>query len=660
MLRPFLSSFVLITVVCPGLAADDPPAATATPPAPAATAAETFSKLYLKSGSMLKVDATSPSGADLLGEFDPAGQYRRALRRYEVREVKDDQIHVQLVEPPGPISGWVRLADVVPSFDANRDLSAFNQQLSAALAASPPTDGMRISALQNDLGILTRNLGDAGLAQGYFEKAIHADPTNATAYKNRADCLVDQRKLRQALADYSDALRLDPGYAEVLIVRGDVLRTLGDLDTALVDLQQAARLVDLDPRPALYQSEILTTMNRGALARDQANEAIRQALLVPQPFSGHPLLGDAYRARGDAHAHLYEFDQALRDYETAIAKNGIDGSARLHRARLLLLTNKRDEAIKLLGEAAAAQPEAKRWLDVLNASAGATAESELIASLIDRPNEPRALVALCAYYSKLNSDRRVDALITIADARHTSPNYVPARQPFQSLVDALSREKAVGDELRKRAADGLNLGALRALAWWQFTNGQWAEAERTFDAIHTRDESDVFALVGKARSQWRGSNADAAEGTLRDAIAQAPRLASPHVWLARLLFEKPNASPKIKKEAFDQVNTAIQLDPTQALPYALRARITLDHPSYSIHELGAMVADAEAALRNANGPSAYLLETRARAYAANSVFDRALADVTLALASLSPTDTNRATLEGFRAELEKKVMPPAK
>src|SRR4029077_216216 len=64
----------------------------------------------------------------------------------------------------------------------------------------------------------------------------------AVAFNNRGLAFRARGDIAHALADYDEAVRLDPGYAGVFNNRGVTLHDKGELDRALADYNEAIRL----------------------------------------------------------------------------------------------------------------------------------------------------------------------------------------------------------------------------------------------------------------------------------------------------------------------------------------------------------------------------------------------------------------------------------
>ena len=69
-----------------------------------------------------------------------------------------------------------------------------------------------------------------------------AGPLYAVAYNGRGTAWEDKGDLDRALADLSEAIRLDPRHADSYINRGVVWRTKKELDRAITDFNESIRV----------------------------------------------------------------------------------------------------------------------------------------------------------------------------------------------------------------------------------------------------------------------------------------------------------------------------------------------------------------------------------------------------------------------------------
>ena len=75
-----------------------------------------------------------------------------------------------------------------------------------------------------------------------FDEAIRLNPQYSVAFFNRALAYNRKGDRDRAIADYGEAIRLDPRNAAALNNRGVIYKTSGDMERALADLNEAVRV----------------------------------------------------------------------------------------------------------------------------------------------------------------------------------------------------------------------------------------------------------------------------------------------------------------------------------------------------------------------------------------------------------------------------------
>jgi lipoprotein NlpI len=96
-----------------------------------------------------------------------------------------------------------------------------------------------------DRGILRRKLGDPGAAIADYDDAIRLDPKDAKAFSNRGLAYQGNRDPDRASADYDEAITLDLNSWGGFGSRGNALEAKGDFDGAIADCSETIRI---DPR----------------------------------------------------------------------------------------------------------------------------------------------------------------------------------------------------------------------------------------------------------------------------------------------------------------------------------------------------------------------------------------------------------------------------
>ena len=104
----------------------------------------------------------------------------------------------------------------------------------------------RYSALVSK-GNTDSKAGDYDRAIADFNEAIRLDPKSSLAFRNRGDTYTNIGAHDRAIADYNEAIRLDPNDALALSARGVAYANKGDYDRAIADFNRA---IQLDPKSA--------------------------------------------------------------------------------------------------------------------------------------------------------------------------------------------------------------------------------------------------------------------------------------------------------------------------------------------------------------------------------------------------------------------------
>jgi tetratricopeptide (TPR) repeat protein len=105
--------------------------------------------------------------------------------------------------------------------------------------ASGQFAGLELARLHTNRGVELKRKGDLDGAIADYDQAIRLNPGDHFAFNNRGNTWRDKGDLDRAIADYSEALRLDPGYTAVYINRGLVYERKRDLLLARADYEAA-------------------------------------------------------------------------------------------------------------------------------------------------------------------------------------------------------------------------------------------------------------------------------------------------------------------------------------------------------------------------------------------------------------------------------------
>ena len=148
--------------------------------------------------------------------------------------------------------------------------------------------------------------------------------------------LFDQGRFEDAVAEFDEAIRLDPGHAEAFSSRGLAQGSLGNLSRAVQDYTEAIRL---------DAQSVVAYNNRGIAFRalGQSRRAIEDFETAIQ-LNSHFAVG--YLNRGDTHIALGNIPSAFEDYSEAIRLDSQFGLAYAGRAIAQTILGRDEEATK--------------------------------------------------------------------------------------------------------------------------------------------------------------------------------------------------------------------------------------------------------------------------------------------------------------------------
>jgi len=141
-------------------------------------------------------------------------------------------------------------------------------------------------------------------------KKIKSNPT-AESYRIRAFAWIHKGELDPALADLTEAIRLDPNSAAFYNSRGNLWKRKRDYDKAVSDLTEAIRLESMTRNLAMAYD------NRGSvwLMKQEYHKAIADCT---EAIRLDPKFVKPYHRRGTAWESTQEYDKAIADFAEVI------------------------------------------------------------------------------------------------------------------------------------------------------------------------------------------------------------------------------------------------------------------------------------------------------------------------------------------------------
>lgn len=163
---------------------------------------------------------------------------------------------------------------------------------------------------------------DYNKAIAAFSQAIALNPQYAEAYNNRGAIYVDKGQYDLAMAEYDRAIAMKPRYAQAHYNRGEVLGRKGRYDLAITEYSQA---IALNPRYAnAYYNRGLAYYRQGQY--DNAVADFNQTITLKSALNVEDAA--AYSNRGSIYMEKGQYVLAIADFDRAIAAS--PGDFRFH------------------------------------------------------------------------------------------------------------------------------------------------------------------------------------------------------------------------------------------------------------------------------------------------------------------------------------------
>ena len=133
----------------------------------------------------------------------------------------------------------------------------------------------------NNLGVSLADQGKLDNAIAHYSEALRIKPDYANAHNNLGAALADRGKTEEAIAHYSEALRIKPDYADAHINLGVSLAQQGKVDQAIAHFTEALRI---QPDSAKAQNDLgVALASQGKV--DQAIAHFTEALRIKPDYA---------------------------------------------------------------------------------------------------------------------------------------------------------------------------------------------------------------------------------------------------------------------------------------------------------------------------------------------------------------------------------------
>jgi predicted O-linked N-acetylglucosamine transferase (SPINDLY family)/ADP-heptose:LPS heptosyltransferase len=193
---------------------------------------------------------------------------------------------------------------------------------------------------QEDQGLLEDALAN-------YEQAISINPNYARAYSNRGNVLQSLQRFQEAIASYDKALALKPDYAEVFYNKGNALQACKQLESAIVCYERALSL----------KADFVQALIGLGNAQQDCKRPIKALASYDRALMITPDYAEILYNRGNLLKNLSRYEEALTDYEHALVIKPNYAEAMVACALILQEFKRFDEAIAYYDRALATKAD---------------------------------------------------------------------------------------------------------------------------------------------------------------------------------------------------------------------------------------------------------------------------------------------------------------
>jgi tetratricopeptide (TPR) repeat protein len=335
------------------------------------------------------------------------------------------------------------------------------------LIGSGKMSGNDLATLFYKRGFAFAEKADYDHALADLSEALRLDPSNALALHERAQIFAKLGDQSHAIADYDTALHLDPGDRSAYWERGTVYRQKGDYDRAIADFSEVIRLdpsdadafvsrgnvyrlkddfdhatADFDEASRLDANSAGASTGRGAVyfAKGQHDRAIAELDKAIRLGINHPSSG-AYFFRGFAYLGKGAYDGAISDLSESIKLEPNYYAAYQARALAYEANGELERALADYGKVLSLNPQDKDTIDKLQR--------------IEANLQAKREGAVAGHQSAAVPKKRVALVVGNGAYRFATPltNPVNDALDFAGALRKLGFEVVAGTDLDRRGID---------------------------------------------------------------------------------------------------------------------------------------------------------------------------------------------------------------
>jgi len=410
---------------------------------------------------------------------------------------------------PGQPTALEQLVDLDLS---EKQFAAAMQRLSGEVQKAPQRVDLQIMMAKVYLAQGKRDQAEATL-----RKASALDPTNQGAYLLLAQLYSDTNQKDKALAELDAAMAKNPKNIPALMLAANIYSASKDYKDAATAYE---KLLKLDPKysPALNNLAYIYSEYLGDL--DRALELAQRARdLLPFDPSAADTLGWVWFKKGS-------YANALGLLQESGAKLPAESEVQFHLGMASYMTGDEVAARAALQQALqsgavfSGRDECQRCLSIIDlkpASADAAARALLEKRVVEKPDDPVALVRLAAIYQRDGNTEK--AIATYEALLQALPKNLPAMIQLTRLYAATDTKKAydMAKDANKLAPYNPEVSAL--LGRLAFRSGDYQFAASLLQQTSQAQPNDPQLMFDYAQAAYGIGKISDAQSALQNALA---------------------------------------------------------------------------------------------------------------------------------------------
>lgn len=380
-----------------------------------------------------------------------------------------------------------------------------------AFAQAVKIDPRNVNALNGE-GRLLLNEGRYTEALSRFDTALQFDPSSPESIANDAEAKIDLERLADAKQQLTDARTKFPKAMPILLLLGRVEQKLGNMDAAEQVLRSAMTYADPSRSDAVLPyvalSELLSTRGHMGDAKGVLDDAKKK---LPPSAALDRAVGDVAMAQG-------EYDSAITQYRSALAKDARDVATHFQLAVVLRRVRKFDEAGAELDRVAAVDKDypglsLERGLLFEESGDVDKAIDQFKAALAKAPDDPDLQLRVGSAYVMVG--RPDDALPMLRKVLEKRPTSAEAHHYIGRALLLQGGQEQDALRFLKKAVDlDPNRAEFHVYVAWAANDAQPAQLELA------RDEVEKALALDKlnAEAYWQRGVVERIQASIDDAI----------------------------------------------------------------------------------------------------------------------------------------------